>query len=135
MNYRKETTKHQLKEQLFPLDASNSFAYVLPGITVVRNPNISHIIQYVAKLQHVTVEEMMGEDRHQEFVDGRKLVSLFASDHRFLNMSLRIVGELFKPFKDHATVLHAKRSAWILIETNHVFREKYLAVKDYFFIS
>jgi len=135
INYRKTTPKHFLRNNIIPKDAPPSIAYIIPGLPKYMQPTIKDIISYICELIGEPMENVIMKGRKREHVNGRKLICLFASDIRFLNMSLTKTGLLFHPPKDHATVIYNTRKAWIHIETEPEFRRIFLAVKERFFIS
>ena len=92
-------------------------AYVIPGI--VRTDNL--IDDIIASAFGVSVDQMKSKRRYRPGTEARQ----FAMWYREKNTkeSLSVIGNRYNG-RDHATVLHAKKTVNNLIETNKVFKGK-----------
>jgi chromosomal replication initiator protein len=95
--------------------------YSYAGSVVIEDKTpitIESIINEACKTYNMTLSAMKQVTRRREVVEARQAVFYFAALTRCL--SLEDIGAIF--FKDHATVIHGKRTIMNLIETDKVVR-------------
>lgn len=90
-------------------------AYVIPGLKEDKNA-----IAVACSMYNVTKSKLLSDSRKREIVVPRQILMYYYNV--FERMSLSDTGALFG--KDHATVLHAKKSVKNMTETDKMYKKK-----------
>lgn len=105
--------------------------YILPGLTTLvrREFLLNTILSHTAQAFGVTVDDIKSPSRKREIALARHAYCLLAIEHS--NNKLAAIGMLIN--REHPAVLHCKKAALNLIETNDpLFVPRYRKLKERF---
>lgn len=99
---------------------------VSPVDKLLSEPLISEIVSLVRKYTGQDVRSLQVKSRKRHLVFPRQLNMYFLEKHT--NYSLAMIGSIFN--RDHATVLHAKKTIQNLIDTDKRIRNQYHLIEE-----
>lgn len=96
-------------------------------ITLQDSSFIETIVKMTAKYYHLEVERMLSKTRKREVVMARQIAMFFST--KYTTASLETIGKMVGD-KDHATVLHAKKTVNNLRETDRSYRGRLVMLQE-----
>lgn len=95
--------------------------YSFPGISYLETPE--HFINRVSVVVNVTPDDLRSKSRRRELSEARQLI-IHMIAMKFPNLSLSTIGRMFGG-RDHATIIHAKKSINDRLTVDKLFKAYY----------
>ena len=81
------------------------------------------VIEEVSKFRNVDFNSVIGKRRDRHLVDARHIAMHLLRHDRYLNLSLKVIGNYFNG-RDHTTVIHGLENIRNICFTNSDFKEQ-----------
>lgn len=92
----------------------------------IKRLKMDKIVQAVAGVHGLTIDEMHGTKRDRHLVDARRQAAVIIKD--LLGYASTYIGRYFN--KNHATILHHLKANKQIIDYDYIYRDKFILAKN-----